>query len=267
MADLQIFMNEDFGTVRTALIDGEVWFVGKDVAEALGYKNTRVAIQDNVDEEDKGVTKVTTSGGIQDAIIVNESGLYALVFGSRLPSAKGFKHWVTSEVLPTIRKSGNYKVDSYQIEDPAERARRWIEEYQEKKVLESQVAVLQPKASYYDIVLNSPSLISTTTIAKQYGWSATKLNKFLNNLGIQYKLGNSWVLYQQFADFGYTGPKIHLHPAPDGTMHTSNHTYWTEKGRQFIYEVLKEHGILPQNERSTVCPIFELPDYIGGTDV
>lgn len=161
--------------------------------------------------------------------------------------------------------------DSYRIEDPAERAKRWIEEYEEKKALKSQVVAqeehiktLQPKANYYDIVMNSPSLISTTTIAKQYGWSATKLNKFLNSIGIQYKMGDKWYLYQQYADKGYTGPKTHLHPATDGTMHTAEHTYWTQAGRKFIYDVLKEHGILPQNERFKPAQIFELPNYVLG---
>lgn len=164
------------------------------------------------------------------------------------------------------------KTDSYRIEDPAERAKRWIEEYEEKKALESQVVAqeehiknLQPKANYYDIVMNSPSLISTTTIAKQYGWSATKLNKFLNSIGIQYKMGDRWHLYQQYADKGYTGPKTHLHPANDGTMHTAEHTYWTQAGRKFIYDQLKEHGILPQNERFNPVQIFELPDYVLGS--
>jgi len=109
MKGLQIFNNEEFGQIRTVTIDNEPWFVGKDVAAALGYKNTRVALQDNVDDEDKGVTKVTTSGGDQDAVVINESGLYSLVFGSKLESAKRFKHWVTSEVLPSIRKTGSYQ--------------------------------------------------------------------------------------------------------------------------------------------------------------
>lgn len=153
--------------------------------------------------------------------------------------------------------------DSYMIDDPIERANRWIQEQQahhvEVKALESEVAVkdqqlaeLQPKASYYDIVLSSPNLLSVSEIAKDYGWSATKLNKFLHSLGIQYKLGNIWLLYQKYAELGYTSTKTHAHPAPDGSIHTSVHTYWTQKGRLFVYEKLKSCGILP---------ICELPDY------
>lgn len=109
MNELQIFNNEEFGTVRTVTIDNEPWFVGKDVAEALGYKNTRQALATNVMDEDKGVHSVDTPSGIQQMTIINESGLYALIFGSKLESAKRFKHWVTSEVLPSIRKTGGYQ--------------------------------------------------------------------------------------------------------------------------------------------------------------
>lgn len=159
--------------------------------------------------------------------------------------------------------------DSYTIEDPIKRANRWIEEQQahlaEVKALESQVAVkdqqiaeLQPKASYYDVVINSPDLISTTAIAKDYGWSAYQMNKFLNNLGIQYKLGDIWLLYQKYAEQGYTNTKTHAYPASDGAIHTTVHTYWTQKGRLFIYDTLKSHGILPVMEQPKQ---IELPDY------
>lgn len=109
MNELHIYNNEEFGDIRTVTIDNEPWFVGKDVAEALGYSNPRKAIGDHVHEDDKGVTKCDTLGGRQDLVIINESGLYALIFGSKLESAKRFKHWVTSEVLPAIRRTGAYQ--------------------------------------------------------------------------------------------------------------------------------------------------------------
>lgn len=112
MSNLTIFNNSQFGDIRVADINGEPWFVGRDVAVALGYKNPKVALQDNVDDADKGVTKVTTSGGKQDATIINESGLYCLVFGSRLETAKSFRRWITSEVIPTIRKTGGYQMQT-----------------------------------------------------------------------------------------------------------------------------------------------------------
>ena len=114
MNELKIFQSEEFGKIRTVTIDGEPYFVGKDVTEALGYSNSRKAIADHVAEEDKGVTKCDTLGGKQDLVVINESGLYALIFGSKLESAKRFKHWVTSEVLPALRKTGSYTISQSQ---------------------------------------------------------------------------------------------------------------------------------------------------------
>lgn len=116
MNEMTIFQNPEFGQVRTITRDGEPWFVGKDVASALGYgqgKSLNNAIANHVDADDKGVTKMMTPGGEQNVVIINESGLYALIFGSTLESAKRFKHWVTSEVLPSIRKTGSYTVSKY----------------------------------------------------------------------------------------------------------------------------------------------------------
>lgn len=111
MNELKIFDNEEFGEIRTVVIDGEPWFVGKDVAEALGYKDTSQAIRKNVDDDDKLTRLVDGGGQKREAIVVNESGMYSLIFGSKLDSAKRFKHWVTSEVLPSIRKTGAYQYD------------------------------------------------------------------------------------------------------------------------------------------------------------
>lgn len=111
MNELKIFDNEEFGEIRTVVIDGEPWFVGKDVAEALGYKDTSQAIRKNVDDDDKLTRLVDGGGQKREAIVVNESGMYSLIFGSKLESAKRFKHWVTSEVLPSIRKTGAYQYD------------------------------------------------------------------------------------------------------------------------------------------------------------
>ena len=110
MKDIQIFNNPEFGEIRTTIVDGEPYFVGKDVAEVLAYKETAKAIREHVDDDDKGVSVLDTPGGKQKMVVINESGLYGLVFGSKLPTAKKFKHWVTSEVLPTIRKTGSYSI-------------------------------------------------------------------------------------------------------------------------------------------------------------
>lgn len=137
MSDVLMFANKDFGTVRTIVIDGDPWFVGKDVAEALGYYDTNKAVAMHVENVDKKLNdKSSSSFGQRGATLINESGLYDLVFGSKMDSAKKFKRWVTSEVIPAIRKTGSYsmvqeKADSYMIEDPIKRAKRWIEEREE----------------------------------------------------------------------------------------------------------------------------------------
>ena len=110
MANIQIFTSPEFGDIRTVDQNGEPWFVGKDVAAALGYSNPRKALIDHVDEQDKGVTKCDTLGGSQEVTVINESGLYSLIFGSKLEGAVRFKRWVTSEVLPALRNTGSYKI-------------------------------------------------------------------------------------------------------------------------------------------------------------
>lgn len=116
MEQLKIFENEEFGQVRTINIDGEPWFVGKDVAKILGYKDTSDAMRRHVDDEDKLTRCFTDSGQKRELYIINESGLYSVILSSKLPSAKRFKHWVTSEVLPVIRKTGSYEMDDYSPE-------------------------------------------------------------------------------------------------------------------------------------------------------
>ena len=113
MEQIQIFEKPQFGKIRMIEIDNTPYFVGKDVAEILGYSNSRKAIADHVDEEDKGVTKCYTLGGVQELTVINESGLYSLILSSKLPTAKQFKHWVTSEVLPSIRKYGAYATERF----------------------------------------------------------------------------------------------------------------------------------------------------------
>ena len=129
--EIKIFENPKFGKVRTKIVNGEIWFVGKDVAEALGYTNPQKAVRDHVLSEDRGLNEMDTPSGKQKMILINESGLYALIFGSKLESSAEFKRWVTYEVLPSLRKVGTYSIegqDSYLISDPVKRAERWIEE-------------------------------------------------------------------------------------------------------------------------------------------
>lgn len=128
MNEIEIFKNSEFGEIRTTVIDGEPWFVGKDVAEALGYKDTVNSLKAHVDEEDKMGWQITTpSRGEQSATIINESGLYSLVLSSKLPSAKKFKHWVTHDVIPSIRKTGSYTIANNRTSDNVQAGLLWIE--------------------------------------------------------------------------------------------------------------------------------------------
>ena len=260
--ELQVFSNAEFGSVRSIMINNEPFFVGKDVAEILGYSRTADAIKVHVDKEDKGVCEMQTPGGVQNVTIINESGLYSLILSSKLPNAKKFKRWVTSEVLPAIRKHGVFAVDTM-LNDPdamIAALQAYKEERQRRLLLESENAVqkqqlleMKPKVSYYDVVINSPDLISITEIAKDYGWSAKHMNGYLHSKGIQYKQGDRiWILYQKYAEQGLTSTKTHAYLTGDGSSHTKVHTYWTQKGRLFIYDLLKKDGILPLIEKENM---------------
>ena len=258
MSELQVFNNAEFGSIRSLMVNGEPHFVGKDVAEILGYSNPQKELRDHVDEEDRTVNESFTVNGTM-GMLINESGLYSLILSSKLPSAKRFKRWVTSEVLPAIRKHGVFVMDDIVNNTDAliealqafkaERLQRMALE-EENAVQKQQLVEMKPKASYYDVVLNSPDLVSITEIAKDYGWSAQKMNEYLHVHGIQFKQGGRiWILYQKYAEMGLTSTKTHTYPDNNGTIHTKVHTYWTQKGRLFIYDLLKGKGILPMIEQ------------------
>ena len=255
--ELQVYRNAEFGSVRTTTLGGQSYFVGKDVAGILGYSNSRKALIDHVDEEDKGVTKCDTLGGKQDLIIINESGLYSLILSSKMPNAKKFKRWVTNEVLPAIRKHGLYATDDL-IANPdlAIAAFTALKEEREKNkelmaavaIGQQQIAEMKPKATYYDVVLKCRDAVNISVIAKDYGWSAMRMNEYLHEKGIQFKQGDIWLLYQKYAPNGYTKTNTHIYEDSKGIQHTKVHTKWTQKGRLFIYEQLKADGIYPQIE-------------------
>lgn len=243
--------------VRTVEVNGESWWVLKDVCTVLEL-TTPARVAERLEEDEVSLTHLTDSiGRQQETTIINESGLYSVILRSDKPQAKPFRKWVTSEVLPSIRKTGSYSIkDSYTIDDPIERAKRWIEEQQEKKQLQltvsvqnQQIAELQPKASYYDVVLNCKDLMSITEIAKDYGKSAKWLNNYLHEKGIQFKQAGIWLLYAKYADKGYTSTKTQTYNGYDGTVHSKVHTYWTQAGRLFLYDLLKADDILPIVER------------------
>lgn len=205
MNEIKIFNNQVFGEIRTLQIDGEPWFVGKDIANALGYKNSTIALVDNVDAEDKGVTKVSTLGGMQDATIINESGLYSLVFGSRLEGAKRFKHWVTSEVIPQIRKTGTYNLPSNYTE-ALERLLIEVKENErlvnENETFKAEREVLLPKADFFDAVTDSKTAIPVGDVAKVLGMGIGR-NKLFEFLRDEKILTYDNRPYQKYIDLGY----------------------------------------------------------------
>lgn len=256
--ELQVYRNAEFGSVRTTTIGGQPYFVGKDVAGILSYANTRKALIDHIDEEDKDdVTIRDAIGRNQTMTAINESGLYSLILSSKMPNAKKFKRWVTNEVLPAIRKHGLYVTDDL-IADPdlAIAAFTALKEEREKNkelmaavaIGQQQIAEMKPKATYYDVVLKCRDAVNISVIAKDYGWSAMRMNEYLHEKGIQFKQGDIWLLYQKYAPNGYTKTNTHIYEDSKGIQHTKEHTKWTQKGRLFIYEQLKADGIYRQNE-------------------
>lgn len=251
---IEIFRNDEFGEVRTVVIDNEPWFVAADVCKVLEISNTADVVKTLDEDEKHGVDIIDPIGRRQTANCISEPGLYSIVLRSRKPEAKAFKRWITHEVIPTIRRHGVYSTD-YLLDNPdiaIAALKKLKEEREERKRLESTVAVqsqqiseLQPKASYYDLVLNCKDLISVSKIAKDYGKSAVWLNEKLAELRVQYRQGNVWLLYQNYAQRGYTSTKTHTHLGSDGQPHAKILTMWTQKGRLFIYEMLKDCGILP----------------------
>ena len=248
---MQIFENEDFGKIRVVDIDGLPWFVGADVTKRLGYRNSRSTIANHVDPEDKGVANCDTLRGKQNLTIINESGLYSLIMQSKLPNAKAFKRWITTDVLPTIRKYGVYIADDVLIEmaKNKEYTENLLDSLQlernQKASLLNHLEEITPKVHYFDTVLQNTDGIQIGVVAKEYAMSAVAFNKLLHGLKVQFKVGGTWVLYKKFADKGYTVTRTYH--VNENT--TAIHSYWTQRGRLFLYDFLKWHGIIPEAEK------------------
>lgn len=258
MNGLQTFTNDNFGEVRTIVKDNEPWFVAADVCRSLEIGNPSDAMR-RLDEDEKALVSIEgMSRGNDLTNIINEPGLYALVLGSRKPEARAFKRWITHDVVPAIRRHGMYATNEL-LDNPdllIEAATRIKVQREKIAALETTVAVQSqqlaeaaPKVSYYDLILNCKDLISISKIAKDYGMSAVRMNETLRELGIQFRQGNVWLLYQKYAAQGYTSTKTHEYIGSDGTNHARTATYWTQKGRVWLYNKLKENGILPVIER------------------
>ncbi len=186
MNELMIFNNPEFGEIRTVGIDGDPWFVGKDVAQALGYKEPTKAAREKVDPEDRGVSKIDTPSGEQEMTIINESGLYSLVLSSKLPGAKKFRRWVTAEVIPSVRRNGGY-IHGQEEMSPEELmasalivAKKTIERQKLRlSVLTVENQVMQPKADYFDALVDRNLLTNFRETAKQMNIPPKKFVDFL----------------------------------------------------------------------------------------
>jgi prophage antirepressor-like protein len=254
--ELQIFKNEAFGEIRTVEIDGKPYFVANDVAKSLGYIETAKAIRTHC----KGVSEmdIPSNGGIQKMKVIPEGDIYRLITKSQLPSAEKFESWVFDEVLPTIRKHGMYATDEL-LDNPdllIQVATALKAEREKNKQLETEVKVknqligeLKPKADYVDRILQNSGLVTITQIAKDYGMSGQAMNELLHELKVQYKQSEQWLLYSKYHDQGYTHSKTVDIKHKDGTPDVKMNTKWTQKGRLFLYELLKTNGHLPTIEQ------------------
>lgn len=235
------FRNLEFGAIRTMSNEqGEPIFCAKDVCDALGYKKTRNAVIQHVDEDDKTSALIQGVGSNYktQAIFINESGLYALILSSKLESAKRFKRWVTSEVLPAIRKQGGYLIakKGESEKEVMKRAMEIVKTTLAKR--DEQIARLKPRAEYADSVLDSINCITTTQLAKELGMSAQELNRRLCEMRIQYWQSGQYMLYAEFARQGFAKSRTRRHVCKHGIVMTEMYLVWTERGRNFIHRLL-----------------------------
>ena len=242
MNQIKIFQNQEFGAIRTMSNEqGEALFCAKDVCDALGYKQTHKAVERHVEEGDGMKRPTPTTSGVQTMLYVNESGLYALILSSKLESARRFKHWVTSEVLPSIRKQGGY-IATRQGETEAEIMQRAIEIVQTTLARrDEQIARLKPRADYADQVLDSITCITTTQLAKELGMTAQELNRRLCEMRIQYWQSGQYMLYADYARQGFAKSRTHKRTLKHGIVMTETYLVWTERGRDFIHRLLNKN--------------------------
>ena len=239
MKDMLIFENQEFGAIRTMSDErGEPWFCAKDVCDVLGYDQTHKAVKRHVEEGDGTKRPTPTTSGIQQMLFINESGLYSLILGSKLESARRFKHWVTSEVLPSIRKQGGYMVVRPDESDEAIMARALQIAHATLMRRDEEIARLKPKADYADQVLDSVSCLTTTQVAKGMGMTAMELNRILCEKGIQYGQSGQYLLYASYARQGLAQNRTRTFLDLFGTVHTTSQLVWTEKGKEFIHKLL-----------------------------
>ena len=239
MNEIQIFQNHEFCAIRTMSNEqGEVMFCAKDVCDALKHTNSRRAIAKLVDEGDVTKRYTPTTSGDQLMTFINESGLYSLILSSKLESAKRFKHWVTGEVLPNIRKQGGYMIAKQGESDKDILARALQIMQTAIKRRDEEIARLKPRANYADQVLDSIDCITTTQLAEELGMTDQELNRRLCEMRIQYWQSGQYMLYAKYARQGFAKSRTRMHTAADGLVFTEFYLVWTERGREFIHQLL-----------------------------
>ena len=249
---IQVFENAEFGKLEVLMIANKPYFPATECARIIGHKNPERAIR----EFCKGVTEIVTpsTGGNQKCNFIPEGDLYRLIIRSKLPAAERFETWVFDDVLPSVRKFGAY-ITSDTIkqmqDDPnftSDLLKELTAEQAKNRTLTEYVDILQPKARYYDAVLQCAHALPVSLIAKDYGMTAQRFNILLHTLRIQYKIRDAWVLYKAFANKGYTVSRTHL---VNGEL-VALHTQWTQAGRRFIYAQLEQYGIFPSTQKASV---------------
>ena len=264
--EVMTVLNYGGNPVRVYYLNNMFWWVLTDVCCLIGLGNPSMAADRLDDYEKMTLTKNESHskkrGGAQKLILINESGLYHLLLTSSKPEAKPFRRWITAEVIPSIRQNGGYIIgqgtmDAGELVDAAKQVAQNVLSTRNTQLREllienaDQAALLreyEPKVRYYDAILLTKGAIPIRVIAKDYGISAQKLNNYLHERGVQYKCSGTWLLYQSYANKGYTQTRTIL----DGTPYSKLFTCWTPKGRAFLYEFLKSDGILPLSERMDV---------------
>ncbi|KPU42138.1 hypothetical protein OXPF_39170 [Oxobacter pfennigii] len=248
MSELQIFNNKEFGQVRVIQKDGEPWFIGKDIAEVLGYKDTSDALKKHVDEDDKLTLQIADSGQNRNMIGINESGLYSLILRSNLPDAKQFKRWVTSEVLPSIRKTGGYVSNEdlfintylpYADENTKAMFKNTLEVVRQQT---EQIKTMKPKAEFFDAVADSKTAIEMSKAAKvlNFGKGRNTLFAILRAEGI---LRDNNEPYQEYIDRGYFRVIEQKYSKPDGSTNISIKTLVYQKGLDYIRKILNKQKV------------------------
>ena len=273
MNNLQIFDSPEFGQIRTIQQDGQIWFVGKDVATALGYSNSRKALADHVKDNHKNTVTIRDGIGNPNKTIIDEAGVYSLVMRSKLPQAEAFQEWVVGEVLPAIRQTGAYMdvrhmtreqlfdvlinpeflgaltdlLTSYHKEMMFKEARKEAQIFA-VRAKEQVIAELKPAKEYLDTILAGNGDMTISQIAADFGMKGAELNEILKGAKVQYKINGQWLLTKAFMNKGLTHSTTTCVQRPDGENKIIIVTRWTQKGRLFIYQMLKELGYKPVNE-------------------